>query len=205
MALEAAYADPGTDSHPLVSGYRDYEHPSPSIVSVVEEIIAPVDPRVFLVWMDGTLHRMRESERISAWISVSQAATVKSERAITEETSSRLPAGIEEAITELVNLPQGWDGYNGLPVRFEVAEYARRFMAVIKEYTQLVPDVVPLSDGGLQMEWFVGAYEVEVVIATDGTARVYFECTNDGRSKEFPLDNSLYTEEIAPFFRELRQ
>ena len=112
---------------------------------------------------------------------------------------------IEASITDLVNLPQGWDGYNGRPVLSEVAEHARRLMAAIGECTQLVPDIVPLSDGGLQLEWFVGAYEVEVVIATDGRAHVYFECTNDGRIREFSLDSSFSIERIAPYFRELRR
>ena len=222
MALKAAYVDPGTDSHLPVFGYRGYEHPSHSIVSVVKKTIAPedfktvyVDPgtdshlpvsghlKVFLVRMGGTLYHMRESERVSAWISISQAATAKSEPAMTEEISPQLPAGIEATITELVNLPQGWDGYDGLPVRPEVAKRARRFLAVVGEFTQLVPDVIPLSDGGLQLEWFVDTYEVEVVIAPDSKAHVYFECTNDGRIQEFALDDSFNIEMIAPYFREL--
>ena len=116
-----------------------------------------------------------------------------------------LPGETEASINELVNLRQGWDGYNGLPVQPEVAEHARRFLVAIGKCTQLVPDVVPLSDGGLQLEWFVGAYEVEVAIAPGGTAHVYFECTKDGRIREFPLGDSLDTKEIDPFFRELCQ
>lgn len=205
MAPQAAYADPGTDPHPPVSEYRGRESSSPSIARTVEEITAFDSPAVFRVWVNGTLHRMREFDRVYAWISTSQAATAQSDRATAEEASPRLPTEVEASITELVNLPQGWDGYNGLPVRPEVAVHARRFIAVIGKYTQLVPDVVPLSDGGLQLEWFVGAYEVEVAITPDGMAHVYFECTTDGRIKEFPLGDSLDTEEIEPFFRELRQ
>ena len=206
MAPEVAYADPGTDSHPPVFEYRGREHPSPSIVPIAEEIATLGGATVFRVWVDGTLHRMREFDRVCAWIPASQTATANSEQATAEEVSPvGLPAEVEEAITELVNLPQGWDGYGGLPVRPEVAEHARRFMAAIGECTQLVPDFVPLSDGGLQLEWFVGGYEVEVAIAPCGTTHVHFECTNDGRTKEFPLGDSLDTEEIDPLFRELRR
>ncbi len=205
MAPEAAYADPGTDSHLTVSGYRGLERPRLSIVPDEDEIAALGGPAIFRVWVDATLHPMHDFERVWAWIPASQAATAKSERATAEELSPQVPAEIEASITELVNLPQGWDGYNGLPVRPEVAVHARRFMAAIGECTQLAPDVVPLSDGGLQLEWFVGGYEVEVVIAPDGTAHVYFECTKDGRIKEIPLGDSLDIEEIGPFFRELRR
>ena len=187
MASEAAYADPGTDSHPPV-----------------EDIVAPWEPAVF-VWLDGITHCVHEFARVRARIPASQTAPPQSERAIAKEISPRLSAETEAAITELMKLPLGWDGYDGLPVQPEVAGRARRFMAAIGEYTPPVPDVVPLSDGGLQLEWFVGAYEVEVVIAPDGTAHIYFECINDGRILEFPLDDSFNIELIAPFFRELRQ
>ena len=122
---------------------------------------------------------------------------------LAEEVSPQLPARIEASLTGLVDLPQGWDGYNGLPVRREIADHARRFMALIGECTQLVPDVVQLSDGGLQLEWFVGDHEIEVAIAPDRTTHVYFECTKDGRSQEISLGHLLHIEEIGPFFREL--
>ena len=202
MASEAAYANPGTD--PYASSYRRREFPDYPSVSSAEEIAAPMDLAVFRVWVDGTPHRLREAQRISAWTEY-QAVTAKPERPTAEEMPLQLPAEIETSITELVNLPQGWDGYDGLPVRPEVAEHARRFMTTIRECTQLVPAIVPLSDGGLQLEWFVDAYEVEVVIAPDGTAYVHFECTSDGRIEEFDLSGSFDTEKIAPFFRELRR
>ena len=139
------------------------------------------------------------------WIPVSPAATAKPDWATAEELSPQWPAEVQAAITNFVYLDTGWDGYEGLPVQPNVAEYARRFLAVISGCTQFVPDVVPLSDGGLQLEWFVGAYEIEVLIAPDDKARVYFECTSDGRTKEIPLGDSLDTHEIGPLFRELHQ
>ena len=108
-------------------------------------------------------------------------------------------------IAELTELAPGWDGYNGIPVHPQVAEHARSFLEAIGEYTQLMPDVVPLSDGGMQLEWFVGVYEVEVAIAPDLATQIFFECTRDGRSEEIPLGVSLDVSRIAPFFRELRR
>ena len=204
MPAEVAYVNPGTDSQPPVSEYRGREHLNPSIVHFVEEFTAPRNPAVYRVWVDGTLHRLREFDRVRTWILASQAVTATSQRITAEKPSTRLSAEIESSITKLVNLPQGWDGYNGLPVQPDVAEHARRFLALIRESTQLVPDIIPLSDGGLQLEWFVGAYEVEVVIALDGTAHVYFECTEDGRICEESLDSSFNIEKIAPYFQELR-
>ena len=83
-------------------------------VSFAETIAAPMDLAVFQVWVDGTLHRLREAERISAWTE-DQAVTAKPERLTAEEMPVQLPAEIETSIAELVDLPRGWDGYTGLP------------------------------------------------------------------------------------------
>ena len=203
MVTALAFENSGTDSRLPAFGHSDGNPPNPSIVSVVENFIAPWEPSDYPVWLNGILHRIGGSGRLRAWMLVSPAVTATSDRATAGELSPPLPAEILASITEFVNLPHGWDGYDGRPVQSEVAEHACRFMAAISGFTQLVPDVVPLSDGGMQLEWFVGAYEVEVVIAPDGTAHVYFECTSDGRIKEFSLDDLLDTDEIEPLLREL--
>lgn len=205
MAPALAFESSRTDSWPPGLVHSACEPLDPLIISPVVDSIAPKSPAVYRVWLVGTLYLIREFERVFAWIPVSQAATAMSDRVTVEEPSTQLPAEVQASITEFVDLPQGWDGYDGLPVRFSVAEHARRLLAAISGCTQLVPDVVPLSDGGLQLEWFVGAHEVEVVIAPDGKAHVYFECTSDGRIKEISLGNSLDTDEIGPLFRELHR
>ena len=108
------------------------------------------------------------------------------------------------AIDELTELARGWDGYDGMPVQSQVAEHAHRFLEVIGEHTQIMPDVVPLSNGGLQLEWFVGAYEVEVEIAPN-CATLVFEYKRDGQIEESPISDSLDVSQIAPLFRELRR
>ena len=109
------------------------------------------------------------------------------------------------AIDGLTELALGWDGYDGIPVHAQVAEHALRFLDAIGVHTQLVPDIVPLSDGGLQLEWYVGTYELEVAIGPDCEAEAYFECKRDGRIEEMPIDAALDVSHIAPLFRELRR
>ena len=109
------------------------------------------------------------------------------------------------AIAELTELASGWDGYDGVPVRPQVAKHAFEFLKAIGKHTHFAPDVIPLSDGGMQLEWFVGVYEVEVVIAPDLATQIFFECTSDGRSEEIPLDDSLDVSGVVPFFLELHR
>lgn len=224
MESMAEYANSGTDSIPPILEYRGCGHLGPSILPLVVETDAfgsQTDFHVqvnrindglgglklvadFPVCVGGTHQRIREFERIYTWMSESQSVPPGSAPTTVEDILPRLSDEIEATFAKLVSLPLGWDGYNGLPVRLEVAEYARRFVAAIGKYTLLAPDLVPLSDGGLQLEWFVGACEIEVTIAPDGTAHVYCECSRDGRREEFSLGDPLDIEKIGPFFRELR-
>ena len=108
-------------------------------------------------------------------------------------------------IAELTALKQGWDGYDGVPVRFCAARTALKFLGAIEAHTQIMPDIVPLSNGGLQLEWFVGTCEVEVEIdpSAAGSIHVSFECTVDERSAEIPMNDPSDVLGISPYFREL--
>ena len=110
-----------------------------------------------------------------------------------------------EAIKELTQLVPGWDGYDGMPVQSQVAEHAYRFLEVIGEHTQFMPDIVPLSNGGVQLEWYIGANEVEVMIEPDCTTHVFFECTREGRLREFLISDTIDVSEVAQLFRQLRR
>ncbi|MCY3874403.1 MAG: hypothetical protein OXF88_08930 [Rhodobacteraceae bacterium] len=107
-------------------------------------------------------------------------------------------------VYRLTRLNAGWDGYDGVPVLSGVAEQALRLLEAIGAHTQIAPDVVPLSDGGLQLEWYVGDHEIEVEIDLDCTMRLHHECTADGRTAELPIDAPLDME-VAAFFRALNR
>lgn len=109
------------------------------------------------------------------------------------------------AIDELTKLDPGWDGYDGDPVLPQVAGHALRLLEALGAYTQIVPDVVPLSNGGLQLEWYVGIHEIEVEIAPDCATRLHRECTGDENPIEVPIGDPHDISEVAAFFRELRR
>ena len=209
-----AYLDPRTDHRLPPVPCRNFDRPNLPIVVAQRRDDATENLKDIKLLEAGSQRTIRAFERF-VWRlesrtdsdAESRLASLPEVEEVTSPSSATasLAEQTKAELDELTELPQGWDGYNGLPVRPQVAEHARRFMETIGECTQLVPDIVPLSDGGLQLEWFVGAYEVEVAIAPGGTAHVYFECTNDERIEEFPLGDSLDVEKIAPYFRELRR
>ncbi len=71
-------------------------------------------------------------------------------------------------------------------------------------YINIPPDIVPSSDGGLQLEWFVEEFETEVLISPSSPTLVYVECNRFDEPKEFTIKHDDISK-IASIFKELRQ
>ena len=202
IAHAGAYPDPRTD-HRLPPVPRcDFDHPNLSIVAVQRRDGATENLKDIKLWVAGSQRTIRAFERFIAWHSDSRTDSDDESRLASlpevEEVTSPSSAPVS-----LAELPQGWDGYEGFPVRSGVAEQARLFMEQVERYTTLMPDIIPLSNGGLQLEWYVGRYEIEVEIEPDCTTVLLFECPEDGRSSEITFDAVLDLSDVADFFREL--
>lgn len=66
-----------------------------------------------------------------------------------------------ERLKELLRLPDGWDGYGAPPIRPEIAALATVLLTP--------PSIVPMSDGGIQLEWHIYSIDFEMSIYADGT------------------------------------
>ena len=138
---------------------------------------------------------------IRDWLAVEFVAT----RAEEFRPIASLAEQAEPKIIELLALDQGWDGYGGIPVLPNVAARARRLLDAFGNHTQIVPDIVPLSNGGMQLEWFVGDDELEVRIDSDCVASVFYESDRHDNARQFDLDDPLNDERIAPILQGLRR
>ena len=81
------------------------------------------------------------------------------------EDSSR-PIGdvFTSRVRALASLEYGWDGGDGLPISSAVQNYTLQLLGSFMQATSIPPAVVPLSSGGLQLEWFIGKHELEIEI-----------------------------------------
>lgn len=68
-------------------------------------------------------------------------------------------------LEELLSLPPGWDGGRGKPVSVGVAIMARSCIGALAQADLRDPQIVPLADGGLQLEWHSGGFDIEMRIA----------------------------------------
>jgi hypothetical protein len=65
-------------------------------------------------------------------------------------------------LDELCKLPTGWDGYNALPVFFGNAYFALNMLASACPPDAPEPQIVPGSNGDLQIEWHTETTDIEL-------------------------------------------
>jgi len=97
-----------------------------------------------------------------------------------------------DRLEDLASLAPGWDSYGAKSVAADMALAAVKFLAAVAAAAPSVhePSIVPLSDGGIQVEWHRGGIDLEVEFSDDepGVSRV--DHTN-GDTAERPLSDAL--------------
>ncbi|MCC7342476.1 MAG: hypothetical protein IT170_15450 [Bryobacterales bacterium] len=77
-------------------------------------------------------------------------------------------------ITELLQLAPNWDGYGASEVRQDVAAKTLTVLWNLLESDSPTPNVVPLSDGGIQVEWHRHGCSLELEFPASGAASFYY-------------------------------
>jgi hypothetical protein len=88
--------------------------------------------------------------------------SVSTARVRVNTPASSWSSALSRRFDELVSLPKGWDCYSGIAVTFTTAKFAadlleRLFVDGVPE-----PQLVPGSDGSVQIEWHVNGFDVEL-------------------------------------------
>lgn len=107
-------------------------------------------------------------------------------------------------LTELTQLPIGWDGYRAGPVSFENANFAIRMLETICRADACAPQIVPGYNGDLQVEWHAGDCEIEMHVLAPYNVHTWHrsrETAPDGEEVEFTTDFT----EAANWMRELER
>ncbi len=71
---------------------------------------------------------------------------------------------LQKRFDQLASLPKGWDGYQGSPVSFTCAQFAANLLERLCVADVPPPQLVPGSDGTLQIEWHRNQFDVEIDI-----------------------------------------
>lgn len=88
---------------------------------------------------------------------------------------------LEDRFNELTSLPKGWDGYKGVPVAFNCAQFAANLIERLCVSSLPAPQLVPMSDGTIRLEWHMNQFDIEIDVS--GPYDV-FACRTDLLSDE---------------------
>ncbi len=105
---------------------------------------------------------------------------------------SWLAAYMEEQVNELLKLRTGWDGRRARPVAYQAVQSAMELLFALASDLSLPPQLFPLPDGGLQMEWHAGrSVEIEVDSLGDAHVLVADETGEIQTNEELMLGDTL--------------
>ncbi len=79
-----------------------------------------------------------------------------------ETPRSKWISDLKVRFDEITSLPKGWDGYDGRPVTFNTAQFAANLIEQLFIDGVPSPNLVPGSDGTVQIEWHRNQYDIEI-------------------------------------------
>ncbi len=88
------------------------------------------------------------------------------------------PAWFEPVVHRLralASLPPNWDSYGARPIRSECAQEAIRLLLYALQPDDPMPAIVPVPQGGLQLEWHEAGVDVEVEIESPRCVHIAVE------------------------------
>lgn len=105
------------------------------------------------------------------------------------------------SVLEYLKLPEGWDSYEGKPLRYDTGMFAIQVLASAMSDSTPAPSVVPVSSGGLQFEWHRNNFDIELYIAAP------FDCelSIQDHLKGGPLESIQLKTDMSPLVAVLSQ
>jgi hypothetical protein len=98
---------------------------------------------------------------------------------------------LEHQLNRLGLLRRGWDGAAAAAVTDRALVEAATILASVVGERTLLPQIFPLVDGGVQIEWHAGGDNIEVEVEGDGSIAIFA-----GRTSEDPLLEGIPGEDL---------
>jgi hypothetical protein len=87
--------------------------------------------------------------------------------------NARWISSLEKQMLAMFALQPGWDTYYGRQITVDSAEAALSFASTYLEPETVDPWLVPLADGGLQLEWHENGVDLEVAFPETDDPELY--------------------------------
>jgi hypothetical protein len=105
-----------------------------------------------------------------------------------------------KAVSDLGSLPNNWNSYGARPVAIEAVVNVLKLLSLIMTDAIPLPALVPMSNGGIQVEWHTRGIDLEIEVTPAGGRRAALEDSNrnvewasDATSNLSPLREALKT------------
>lgn len=82
-------------------------------------------------------------------------------------------------MNRLLALPESWDGFRARPVTGAAAVAAMSALFEVADDSSLASQIIPLPDGGVQLEWHAGGFSLEIEV--DGAGSRHYFAANPQR------------------------
>lgn len=107
---------------------------------------------------------------------------------------------VEARLNELLRLQANWDGFGAGPVRTDVVQFALQLLSQVLEPDRRAPQIVPLPNGGIQLEWHFAAIDLEIEIKEPNKVWASLE---ERRQEPSELELRSDFAKLAPWTRKL--
>lgn len=88
------------------------------------------------------------------------------------------------ALNEIGSLPENWDTYGAKAANPDLMRESFSILQLVMQPTSPAPSVVPLSDGGIQLEWHQKSQDLEITFPMFETAQYYYKSRATGVVQE---------------------
>lgn len=126
---------------------------------------------------------------------------VQSERVRVSSPNSSWANELERRFNELTSLRKGWDGYAGLPVSFSCANFAVNIIERLYTPSLPAPQLVPMPDGSVRLEWHVNQYDLEIDVLAPYEVIAFRSNLVTDREEEIEIDTDFT--ELATWLADL--
>lgn len=108
-------------------------------------------------------------------------------------------AELSARFDELLRLKDGWDGYHGKALSFNTAMFVANLLEVLYLKNVPAPELVPGSDGSVQIEWHCWGFDIEIDVLSPYQidASRFCHSTNQLEETELTVDFSILSQWLA--------
>jgi hypothetical protein len=114
-----------------------------------------------------------------------------------------LPDWVEPTINAFVgiqNLTDNWNSYGGKAVNRDLINQSLVILGAVMQFDSPAPSVVPLGDGGLQIEWHRRQQDLEIAFTADDSPQFFYRNRATGLLEE---GSARETEKLIRFVKDL--